>query len=214
MAWLARPEHFQQVGSGAAVEGGGVVTVTVAGEFAIWATLPGGRADTIASQAGQLVLHSHEPDEAAVLDLLRRRHGQLAVAQALCEAGILEVYRAVCQLRGVLAPHTSADEVALAAARAESPECGHAISMFCGLLGDAAGRAALTFGAAGGVFVKGAIVARLGDTFARSPFRRRFDGAGRLPELLRAIPTFVTRGRLPEVAVLDAGQGFREYRIR
>jgi glucokinase len=63
------------------------------------------------------------------------------------------------------------------------------------------------------VFVKGAVVAQLGDTFARSPFRRRFDGAGRLADTLRAIPTFVMRGRLQDAAVLGGRQGIRQYRI-
>ena len=39
--------------------------------------------------AGQATLASHEPDEAAVLDVLARRHGQLAVEQVLCEDGLV-----------------------------------------------------------------------------------------------------------------------------
>ncbi len=207
------PEAFQQVGSGAATDGAAAVTMAIEDEFTMWASMPGRRVDAVCSRAGELVLHSHEPDETAVLDLLRRRHGQLAVAQALCEGGILELYRAICQLRGVRPSRSCAARVVLAATRAESPECAHAVSMFCGLLGDVAGRAALTFGSAGGVFVKGAVVAQLGDTFARSPFRRRFDGAGRLADTLRAIPTFFTRGRLQDAAMLGARQGVRQYRI-
>jgi glucokinase len=54
------------------------------------------------------------------------------------------------------------------------------------------------------VVVTGPIAAQLGGSFARSPFRRRFDGAGRLPDMLRAIPTFVTRGRLQDAAIACA----------
>ena len=211
---VAFPEYFRQVGSGTAIEGASVVTLAVDDRFTMRVTPAGRPAETIASHAGQLVLHSHEPDETAVLDVLRRCHGQLAVAHALCEAGVFEIYRAICQLRGVRASHSNAAQVALAARRAESPECAHAISMFCGLLGDAAGRAALTVGSTGGVFVKGAIVAQLGDTFARSPFRRRFEGAGRFPDMLRAVPTFVTRVRLQDVATLRARQAGSRYRLR
>ncbi len=211
---VAFPEHFRQVGSGAAADGASVVTMAIDDKFAMWVTLAGRPAEAFASQAGQLVLHSHEPDETAVLDVLRRCHGQLAAAQVLCDGGLFEIYRAVCQLRGVRASRASAAQVALAATRAASPECAHAVSMFCGLLGDAAGRAALSFGCAGGVFVRGSIVAQLGDTFARSPFRRRFEGAGRFPDMLRAIPTFFNRGRPHDVAIVDARQGARQYRIR
>jgi len=201
--------HFRQVGSGAAVDGAAVVTMTVGARFAMRVTPAGRPAEAVASYAGQLVLDSHEPDETAVLDVLRRCHGQLAVAQVLCEPGIFEIYRSVCQLRGVRAARANAAEVVQAASRAAAPECGHAVAMFCGLLGDAAGRAALTLGCTGGVFVEGALVAQLGDAFARSPFRRRFEGAGRHADTLRAIPTFVDRGRRQEVADLAAWRGGR-----
>ncbi len=211
---VAFPEHFRQVGSGAVAIGAAVMSMAVDDKFTMHVTLAGRPAEAVASHAGQIVLQSHEPDETAVLDVLRRCHGQLAVAQALCDGGVFEIYRAVCQLRGVRASRSNAAQVALAATRAESPECARAISMFCGLLGDAAGRAALTFGCAGGVFVRGSIVAQLGDTFARSPFRRRFEGAGRFPDMLRAVPTFFNRGRLQSVAIVDTGQGVRQYRLR
>jgi glucokinase len=63
--------------------------------------------------------------------------------------------------------------------------------MFCGLLGDLAGQVALTLGAGGGVVIAGEIVDALGDWFARSPFRRRFEARGRYRDTLRAIPTVV-----------------------
>ena len=210
----AFPEHFRQVGSGTPTDGASVVTLAVDDRFTLRAALAGRPMETVVSQAGQLVLHSHEPDETAVLDVMRRCHGQLSVAQALCEAGLFEIYRAVCQLRGVRTSRSNAAQVALAATRAESPECAHAISMFCGLLGDAAGRAALTFGSRGGVFVEGTLVGQLGDTFARSPFRRRFENVGRFPDTLRVIPTFINRVRLLDVATLGTRQGSRQYRIR
>ncbi len=211
---VAFPEHFRQVGSGTATNGASVVTMVIDERFTMQVAPAGRPTETVVSQAGQLVLHSHEADEMAVLDVMRRCHGQLSVAQALCEAGLFEIYRTVCQLRGVRTTRFNAAQVALAATRAESPECAHAISMFCGLLGDAAGRAALTFGSTGGVFVEGPLVGQLGDTFARSPFRRRFEGAGRFPDTLRVIPTFINRVRLLDLAAVGMRQGNRQYRIR
>ena len=99
----AFPAPFRQLGSGAAIDGASVVAMSIGDRFTVRVSLAGRPADSIASLAGQLVLHSHEPDETAVLDVLRRCHGQLAVAQALCEPGLFEIYRAICQLRGVRA---------------------------------------------------------------------------------------------------------------
>ena len=93
-----------------------------------------------------------------MLDVPRRRHGQLAVAQVLCEGGILELHRAVCQLRGAHPGRPTPQRVMLAATRGGAPECARSLAMSCGLLGDAAGRAALTLGAAGGVFITGPVV--------------------------------------------------------
>lgn len=211
---VALQQDLDQVGSGRVVDGAPSLTLAIGAGFAMWATLPGMRSGPLLSDAGQLVLHSQEPDESAVLDVLRRRHGQLAVAQALCEGGLLELHRAICLLRGVPPRRSSAAQVLLAAKRAEVPECAHALAMFCGLLGDAAGRTALTLGAAGGVFITGPVAAQLGDLLARSPFRRRFDGAGRLPDMLRAIPTFVARRRREEAAIVASPQGLQRDRRR
>jgi glucokinase len=140
---------------------------------------------------GQATLASHEPDEAAVLDVLARRHGQLAVEQVLCGDGVLEMYRAICALRGEKARRIGLKQVLAQACAARDPHCSRALAMFCGLLGDLAGQVALTLGAGGGVVIAGEIVDALGDWFARSPFRRRFEARGRYRDTLRAIPTVV-----------------------
>ena len=55
--------------------------------------------------------------------------------------------------------------------------------MFCAMLGTVAGNLALTLGAAGGVYIAGGIVPRLGDFFARSAFRQSIVKTGRLRQL-------------------------------
>ena len=141
--------------------------------------------------AGQATLASNEPDEAAVLDLLARRHGQLAAEQVLCGDGVQEMYRAICQLRGAKARRIGLQSLLAHACAARDPHCSRALAMFCGLLGDFAGHVALTLGAGGGVVIAGEVVDALGDGFARSPFRRRFEARGRYRDTLRAIPTVV-----------------------
>jgi glucokinase len=69
--------------------------------------------------------------------------------------------------------------------------------MFCTMLGTMAGNLALTLGARGGVYIGGGIVPRLGQTFARSPFRQSFEAKGRFQAYLAAIPTFVVTHPLP-----------------
>ena len=63
--------------------------------------------------------------------------------------------------------------------------------MFCAMLGTVAGNLALTLGARGGIYIAGGIVPKLGDAFAQSPFRARFEDKGRFSTYLAAIPTYV-----------------------
>ena len=63
--------------------------------------------------------------------------------------------------------------------------------MFFRLLGTVASNAALTLGAAGGVYIAGGIVPRHLAAFLRSGFRERFEAKGRYRGYLTAIPTFV-----------------------
>ena len=69
--------------------------------------------------------------------------------------------------------------------------------MFCAMLGTVAGNLALTLGAQGGVYIAGGIIPRLGERFAASPFRERFESKGRFRGYLAAIPTYVVTHTLP-----------------
>ena len=93
-------------------------------------------------------------------------------------------------VRGTKPRRIDVARIAACAAAARDPQCSRALAMFCGLLGDLAGHVALTRGARGGVVViAGDVAASLGDWFARSPFRRRFESRGRYRDTSRAIPT-------------------------
>jgi glucokinase len=182
------------VGGGAAEAGGNVVWITAGARLEVsgFVAAPSGDGHLLLEGvAGQATLASAEPDEASVLDVLARRHGALAVEQVLCDDGVLEMYRAICLLRGMKPRRIDAARIVACAAAARDPQCSRALAMFCGLLGDLAGHVALTLGARGGVVIAGDIAASLGDWFVRSPFRRRFESRGRCRDTLRAIPTLV-----------------------
>jgi glucokinase len=190
------PDAVRAVGGGCAQAGATVVWINAGPRLEVSAFVPApGGVDYLLLEgiAGQATLASFEPDEAAVLAVLARRHGQLAVEQVLCDAGVVEMYRAICLLRGVQARRWGIVQVVAQAVGAGDAQCSRALAMFCGLLGDLAGNAALTLGARGGVVLADGIVAALGDWFLRSPFRRRFETRGRYKDTLGAIPTVVSR---------------------
>ncbi len=69
--------------------------------------------------------------------------------------------------------------------------CLEVLECFCGMLGGAAANLAVTLGAFGGIFIGGGIVPRMGEWFASSPFRARFEAKGRFSDYLADIPTYV-----------------------
>jgi glucokinase len=109
----------------------------------------------------------------------------------LCEDGLVQMYRAICALRGEKPRRLAASRLVAQAAAARDAHCSRALAMFSGLLGDLAGQVALTLGARGGVVLAGGVAASLGHAFARTGFRRRFESRGRYLDTLRAIPTVV-----------------------
>lgn len=79
----------------------------------------------------------------------------------------------------------------------ECPRCDEVLETFCGMLGTVAANLAVTLGAQGGIYIGGGIVPRLGERFARSSFRRRFEAKGRFADYLAQVPTWVITAPYP-----------------
>jgi glucokinase len=130
----------------------------------------------------------------------------VSAERVLSGPGLEDLLWAILQLEGV-APGPSAAGAAEITARALSGRCRHCVETlhtFCALLGTVAGDLALTLGARGGVFIGGGIVPRLGDFFATSAFRPRFEDKGRFSGYLARIPTRLIRS--PHPALLGAAR--------
>jgi glucokinase len=63
---------------------------------------------------------------------------------------------------------------------------------------------AITLGSKGGVYIGGGIVPRLGEFFAQSNFRQRFEQKGRFANYLAQIPTFVITEPYPAFIGISA----------
>jgi glucokinase len=118
--------------------------------------------------------------------------------------GLVDTYRACCELQGRAAEALDAAEVTRRGVAGSDPACAEALAHFCAMLGSVAGNLALTLGALGGVYIGGGIVPRLGDYFRQSAFRERFEHKGRFAEYLRDIPTYVIHAPYP--ALLGASR--------
>jgi glucokinase len=128
--------------------------------------------------------------EFEVLKRLRARYGRVSIERLLCGAGIVNIYQAIAEIRGVQAELSTPADIG-AAAQHEAPLASEAMAMFFAVLGSSAGNLALTTGALGGVFIAGGIAPRYIDLLRRSDFRARFLAKGRFADYNTNIGTFV-----------------------
>ena len=135
--------------------------------------------------------------ELAVLQHLWRRFDHVSAERVLSGPGLENLYTALCELDGAPAQSYRAADITEHALANRCAQCVEALEMFCGLLGSVAGNLVLTLGATHAVYVGGGIVPRLGDYFARSTFRRRFESKGRYAEYLRPVPVYVINSAQP-----------------
>jgi glucokinase len=199
MAIRFLPAHeVVQVGGGRSVADAAIALLGPGTGLGVSGLIPAGT-HWIALQAegGHATLSVMTEREMAVFGQLRQRFSHVSIERALSGPGLINIYDALCAIEGVR-PETltpkDITERALAGACKLSLET---VSMFCALLGTAAGNLVLTLGAVGGVYIGGGIVPQLGSFFANSSFRDRFEDKGRYADYLAAVPTFVIRTELP-----------------
>ncbi len=135
--------------------------------------------------------------ESAVLGAMRHHFDHVSAERVLSGPGLVNLYNALAEIDGVPAQQHTAAQITDVETGKEDPLCREATDMFCAMLGTVAGNLALTLGAKGGVYIGGGIVPRLGERFAASQFRERFEAKGRFQAYLAAIPTYVVTHKLP-----------------
>lgn len=157
-------------------------------------------------EGGHASLAPGNAREAAVLQMLWRRFEHVSAERVLSGPGLVNLYTALCQLDGVTAQPYQAADITERGLNGSSAECAETLQMFCALLGSVAGNLVLTLGATHAVYVGGGIVPRLGDYFASSEFRQRFESKGRYVEYLRSVPVYVIMSAQP--AFVGLAQSF------
>lgn len=204
------PADMMKVGGGAAVAGAPIAVLGPGSGLGVSGVLPrpgGGPGKggpekggwvALSGEGGHATMAACDDREAEVLAALRARFGHVSAERVLSGPGLSALYAALAEVNGDLLKETPEAAEVTAAGLAESdPLAVETLDLFCALLGTAAGNLALTLGAAGGVLVAGGIIPRLGERFARSPFRARFEDKGRLRPYLQKIPTAVITHPLP-----------------
>jgi len=194
-----------QVGGGAPVTGGAVGVLGPGSGLGVSILVPGeAGAVTLQGEGGHVTMAAADDREAAVLGLMRARFDHVSAERVLSGPGLINLYNALCELSGRPAAPLTAAQITEPRIEDEEPLAREATAMFCAMLGTVAGNLALTIGARGGIYIAGGIVPKLGEGFAQSAFRARFEAKGRFHGYMAAIPTYVITHHEP--ALLGAAK--------
>jgi glucokinase len=192
------PEHRVQVGGGTAVAHSPIGVLGPGSGLGVSGLIPAGKGwIALAGEGGHATVAPADDRESAVLERMRRHFDHVSAERVLSGPGLVNLYNALAMLDVVPSRGYTAAQITDPAIGAADPLCAEATSLFCAMLGTMAGNLALTLGARGGIYIGGGIVPRLGQRFAQSPFRARFEAKGRFSEYLAAIPTYVVNHPLP-----------------
>jgi glucokinase len=194
-----------QVGGGKPVTDAPIGLVGAGTGLGVSGLIPTGQGWTaLRSEGGHATFSPADSLEVAILQYAWREYKHVSAERFLSGAGLELIFRALSDHLGHGRDPLGAPEISRRALAAECPLCEQTVDTFCSILGTMAGNLAITLGAQGGVYIGGGIVPRLGERFARSPFRSRFEEKGRFAGYLAEVPTYVITAEYPAFVGVSA----------
>jgi len=187
-----------QVGGGTARAGAPLGLLGAGTGLGVSGLIPcGGSWTALCSEGGHVGFSPANALEVAILQFAWKEFEHVSAERFLSGAGVELIYRALADHQGLPQDGATAPEISRRALAGECALSSQVLDVFCGMLGCAAGNLAVTLGAQGGVYIGGGIVPRLGERFASSCFRSRFERKGRFSAYLSQVPTYVITAEYP-----------------
>jgi len=152
-------------------------------------------------EGGHAAFAPSDEVEVEILRHLMDKFGRVSNERILSGPGLLNLYDALCAMKGQSPACGHPDEVTRRGV-AGDPLPAEALSRFCAILGSVAGDFALSTGARRGVYIAGGIAPAILAFLESSRFRERFEAKGRMSDYVKAIPTFVVTA--PYIAMIGA----------
>ena len=147
----------------------------------------------LTTDGGKISLSAQDDLDMAIWRILRELFGYVSAERVLSGPGLMNVYRAMCQIHG-WPVEACAWEGVVDRADAGDSRCQQVMDRFCAIYGSVAGDIALKYRARGGVFLGGDIAQTIAKHLQRGSFRARFESKGRFCDDLARIPTkIITR---------------------
>lgn len=161
-----------------------------------WIALP--------TEGGHRDLAASTEREWKIFERLQSRFGHVSAERALSGPGLVNLYRAICEIDGVDSDLPDPESVAAEAAAGTGATSAEAARVFSRLLGRVAGDLALTIGARGGLFLGGGVIGAMGAAFSDDLFVEGFLDKGRFGAYLGPIPVRLVLH--PTAALLGAAR--------
>jgi glucokinase len=148
-----------------------------------------GGARVLETEGGHASFAPTTHEQAAVQRVLAERFGRVSNERLICGAGLLNIYQALCTLRGRPADAASPQAVSAAAEAGEDREAVRAAEVFAQILGGIAGDLVLSVGAWDGLYLAGGLVRPMLRWLAHGGFREHFESKGRFAAAVARVPT-------------------------
>jgi glucokinase len=187
-----KPEDLMQVGGGIAAANAVIGVLGPGTGLGVSGAIP--TIDgfvSLGSEGGHMNFAPADEREFAILQFAWREWSHVSNERLISGPGMELIYRALAERNGQAVEGRGAPDIISGALEGGDALCLEVLECFCGMLGGAAANLAVTLGAFGGIFIGGGIVPRMGEWFASSPFRARFEAKGRFADYLAQIPTYV-----------------------
>jgi glucokinase len=187
-----KPEDLMQVGGGTAAVDAVIGVLGPGTGLGVSGAIP--TIDgfvSLGSEGGHMNFAPADEREFAILQFAWTEWPHVSNERLISGPGMELIYRALAKRNGLQVRGRSAPDIISGALEDGDALCLEVLECFCGMLGGAAANLAVTLGAFGGIFIGGGIVPRMGEWFASSPFRARFEAKGRFADYVAQIPTYV-----------------------
>ena len=191
-----------KVGGGQAQPGGVLGLVGAGTGLGVSGLVPaGGQWVALQSEGGHVAFSPSDPREVAVLEYCWKRYDHVSAERMVSGPGIALIREALAASRGAQVDLSlSTADIVERGVKGDDALCRETLDCFTGMLGTVASNLAVTLGATGGIYIGGGVVPRLGDYFAGSPFRARFEKKGRFSAFTAQIPTMLITAPYPALA--------------
>lgn len=182
-------DAFEEIKSGAGDPSAPLLVIgpgTGLGQALVVPTTAGLR--IVSTQGGHVGFAPTTDEEAAMLKIMREKHGRVSVERLLSGDGLVNIYATLGAMANMQQSAITPEEICAAARAGKSPNAEKTLSLFFEILGRTAGDAVLSTGARGGVILAGGILPKNRDLLLTSRFSDGFLDKGRMQSYVEDVP--------------------------